>query len=117
METRARRFPIASWLGLMAGLFLAIPAASRLPIVQYSTFLGGTGLDEGFAVGQSACSFTAWASDLDADPHGYLYLTGLAEARDDKGAACTATVKVCVPHDHSRGGSCGDGGLFDSTAN
>lgn len=37
------------------------------------------------------------------------------EARDDKGAACTAAVKVCVPHDQRPGTRCIDGGpLFDS---
>lgn len=39
------------------------------------------------------------------------------EAQDDKGAACTGTVKVCVPHNQRPGAACGDGGpLFDSTA-
>lgn len=46
---------------------------------------------------------------------GRVYHIGF-EARDDKGATCTGTVKVCVPHDRRPGAACGDGGaLFDST--
>jgi hypothetical protein len=37
------------------------------------------------------------------------------EALDDKGATCTGTVTVCVPHDQRPGAPCGDGGpLFDA---
>ena len=47
---------------------------------------------------------------------GRVYHIGF-EAQDDKGAACTGTVTVCVPHDRRPGAACGDGGeRFDSWA-
>ena len=74
METRARRFRLASWLALMAGLAFSLPAFPRLPHIDFSTFLGGSGRDEGTAIaaGRDGTSYIA----VTTHSNDFLELTG-----------------------------------------
>jgi PKD repeat protein len=54
-------------------------------------------------------------SERSGQGDGRVYHIGF-RASDGRGGTCTGTVRVCVQHDQSPPGSCGDGGpLFDST--
>ena len=53
-------------------------------------------------------------ADRRGDGDGRVYHLSF-EARDEEGATCRGTVRVCVPHDQRPGATCGDGGAhFDS---
>lgn len=75
MVPRARRLPLASWLALMVGIALSIPAAPQVPDFQYATFLGSSGRDEGLAIAAGPDG-TAYIAGTTRYPNDFLEITG-----------------------------------------
>ena len=90
------------------------PIALKIAEVHQDEPLTRAGVPDAAGLGTPSAQARA---DRAGGGDGRVYHIGF-EAGDDKGATCTGTVKVCVPHDQRPDATCGDGGaLFDSTAN
>lgn len=88
------------------------PVTVTITAIRQDEPLSRTGAPDAIGLGTPTAQVRA---DRKGGSDGRVYHLSF-ETRDDQGATCTGTVKVCVPHDQRPGTACGDGGpLFDST--